>query len=246
MCFLLVLALSACAVNPLVTAPTSAPADGAANARRLAERAFPDKPIAAFRQLPGLPFYEIWIDRTLVYTDLDAKVLLLGNLLDGATLANLGQSRLTDLQMIPINEIPLGSAIQTVRGTGRNRVVVFSDPNCSYCKRFEAELKALKDVTLITVIYPVLGPDSLSKSRAILCAPQPEAAWRAWMDHGTPPPAPMESCLPPFEQVLAFGRKHDVGITPTTIFANGKRLAGLSPAVTLQGEITGAQSTTTP
>jgi thiol:disulfide interchange protein DsbC len=206
---------------------------GEAASRRLAERAFTDKPIDAFRKLPDLPFYEIWIDRTLVYTDLDGKVLILGNMLEAKTLTNLRQTRLNELLAIPFKDLPLEGAIKTVQGRGHNKLVVFADPYCQYCKRFETELKAVKDVTIYTVMYPVLGPDSLDKARAILCAPKPAIAWHAWMDSGIAPPAPAASCKPSFDSILAFGRKNDIAVTPTTFFESGKRLAGISPAATV-------------
>lgn len=215
-------------------------ADEAA-ARRLAERTFIGKPIDAFRKLPELPFYEIWIDRTLVYTDLEAKVLILGDLLDGTTLGNLRQKRVSELLAVSLKDLPLDQAIKTVHGSGSYKLVVFADPNCGFCKRFEADLKTLKDVTIYTVIYPVLGPDSRIKARAILCAPNPGKAWRAWMDEGLAPPIPAEACQPPLDQVVTFGRKNDIGVTPTTFLENGKRLAGTVPAATLTSEMTAAR-----
>ena len=65
------------------------------------------------------------------------------------------------------------------QGSGKRRLAVFGDPNCGYCKRLERDLVALKDVTIYTVVYPVLGPDSLDKPRAIVCAPNPAIASRA-------------------------------------------------------------------
>lgn len=230
------------AVGLGVAAFAAAPSANAneAAARRLAERAFIGKPIDAFRKLPELPFYEIWIDRTLVYTDLEAKVLILGDLLDGTTLGNLRQKRISELLAVPLKDLPLDQAIKTVHGRGSNKLVVFADPNCGYCKRFEADLKTLKDVTIYTVIYPVLGADSRNKARAILCAPKPEKAWRAWMDEGLAPPVPAEACQPPLDQIVTFGRKNDIGVTPTTFLENGKRLAGTTPAATLASEIAAA------
>ncbi len=233
-CFSLLLCTAALAFASVASATEAA-------ARQLAERAFVGKTIDAFRQLPDLPFYEIWIDHTLVYTDLDARVLILGNLMDGKTLANLRQARISELLAIPLKDLPLAGAIKTVQGRGTHKLVVFADPNCGYCKLFEAELKKLKHVTIYTVIYPVLGPDSRDKARAILCAPKPARAWRAWMDNRQPPPAPAATCQPELDQVVAFGKKNDISVTPTTFLANGMRLAGTTPAVTLIKEIAAAR-----
>ena len=168
-------------------------------------------------------------------------MLILGDLLEGTTLRNLRQQRVSQLLAVPVKDLPLDQAIKTVHGRGDNKLVVFADPNCGYCKHFEADLKTLQNATIYTVIYPVLGPDSRNKARAILCAPDPEKAWRAWMDKGVPPPSPLESCQPPLDQVVAFGRKNDISVTPTTFLENGKRLAGTVPAATLVSEMAGVR-----
>ena len=41
-----------------------------------------------------------------------------------------------------------GAYLLAVDFSVRNKLVVFADPNCQYCKRYEAELKALPDVTI--------------------------------------------------------------------------------------------------
>ena len=71
------------------------------------------------------------------------------------------------------------------QGTGERKLVVFADPNCGYCKKFESDLQAVKDVTVYTFLYPILGGDSPEKSKAIWCAKDNTKAWRDWMIKGT-------------------------------------------------------------
>jgi thiol:disulfide interchange protein DsbC len=208
-----------------------------AGARQLAERAFVGKKIDAFRQLPNLPFYEIWIGRNLVYTDLEAKVLIVGNLLEAGSLSNLREARLAELTAIQMKDLPLANAIKTVRGSGKNKLVVFADANCGYCKKYEAELKTLDNVTIYTVMYPVLSADSKTKARATLCANNPAQVWNDWMIQGKAMPKPANSCQPPIDQIIEFGRKNDIGVTPTTFLQNGKKLPGFLPIATLKKEL---------
>jgi hypothetical protein len=84
-------ALAAAVVLAVFSMPAFAANE--AGARKLAERAFPGKQVEAFRKLPNMPFYEIWIARNLVYTDLDAKVLIVGNMLEASSLRNLREDR---------------------------------------------------------------------------------------------------------------------------------------------------------
>jgi thiol:disulfide interchange protein DsbC len=211
-------------------------AQSAANeekARGLAERAHPGKKIESVRKLPNAPLYEIVIGRDLVYTDLDANVLFIGNVFEAKTLASITEARKTELLRFSPKLIPIETVIKTVRGNGRDAIYVFADPNCVFCKSFEAELLTLSDVTINTVLYPVLGADSVAKSRDILCSASPERAWRAWMDAGAAPPAADAACQPSFARIIEFGRDQEIGITPTTIYGSGDRVAGKVPAATI-------------
>lgn len=220
---------------------TPAFAGNEAGARKLAERAFMGKKVEALRQLPNMPFYEIWISRNLVYTDLDAKVLIVGNMLEAGSLRNLREERLAELTAIQMKDLPLANAIKTVRGNGKNKLVVFADPNCVFCKKYEAELKTLDNVTIYTVVYPVLSADSKLKARAALCAKNPEQVWNDYMLSGKAMPPPADTCKPPIDQVIEFGRKNDIGTTPTTFLENGKRFPGFLPSDTLKKELTSIQ-----
>jgi thiol:disulfide interchange protein DsbC len=44
----------------------------------------------------------------------------------------------------------------------------------------------VKNVTVYTFLYPILGADSTEKSKAIWCAKDNTKAWRDWMIKGTP------------------------------------------------------------
>lgn len=204
-------------------------------ARVLAERAHPGKKVDSVRKLPNAALYEVVMGRDLVYTDLDANVLLVVNLFDAKTLSSITETRKTELLRVSPKLIPMETVIKTVRGNGRDAIYVFADPNCAFCKTLEVELLKFSDVTIHTVIYPVLGPESLAKTRDILCAASPERAWRAWMDAGVAPPAANAAFQPSFEQILAFGRTQEIGITPTTIYGIGDRVVGKAPATAIDG-----------
>jgi len=112
---------------------------------------------------------------------------------------------------------------------------VFADPNCGFCKRFEQVLAQAPDTTVWVFLYPVLGPDSIDKSRAIWCSADRAKAWRDWMLQGTLPEVPAGAgCTAPIDRLVAFGRSLKVDGTPTTLFANGKRISGAMRAEDFQ------------
>jgi thiol:disulfide interchange protein DsbC len=95
-----------------------------------------------------------------------------------------------------------------------------------YCKRFEKDLLAVKDVTVYTFLYPILGGDSPEKSRDIWCSKDSGMAWQKWMVDGTKPARSMGACETPMERNLALGHKYRVNGTPAIIFEDGSRSPG--------------------
>mgnify|MGYP003460259441 CR=1 FL=1 len=125
------------------------------------------------------------------------------------------------------NELPLKDALVIKQGNGARKLAVFADPNCGYCKRLERELVALKDVTIYNFIYPVLGPDSDQKSRAIWCSKDAMKTWRDWMLDGVAPPRAMGNCdMAAVDRTIAYGKKYRINGTPAIIFENGERVPG--------------------
>ncbi len=108
--------------------------------------------------------------------------------------------------------------------------MIFADPNCGYCKKFERDLQQIKDVTVYTFLYPILGGDSPDKSRNIWCSKDTTKAWRDWMLEGTAPARSMGACdVTALTRNVALGRKHKVNGTPALVFEDGKRVSGALP-----------------
>jgi thiol:disulfide interchange protein DsbC len=178
--------------------------------------------------IPGL--YEVRIGTELVYTDERGDHLIQGSILDTRTRTDLTQARIDKLTAIDFAALPLKDAIVWKQGTGARKLVVFADPNCGYCKKFETELQQVKDVTVYTFLYPILGGDSPEKARNIWCAKDNSAVWRDWMIHGTAAPRSMGNCdTSALQRNLALGQKFRVTGTPALVFEDGKRVPGALP-----------------
>jgi thiol:disulfide interchange protein DsbC len=123
---------------------------------------------------PMAGVWEVTVDGQIFYADDKGAYLIFGNLLDMKTGKNLTAER-------QFNALPLDLAVKQVRGSGKNVMVTFEDPNCGYCKKLAKDVLTLKDVTVYTFLLPVLGDDSFEKSKAIWCAPDKSKAWVDWM-----------------------------------------------------------------
>ena len=206
-------------------------ADDAAIRKNLAERLpdFPKIDEISKTPIPGL--YEVRVGTDVFYTDEQGNHLIEGQMIETKTRNNLTEARLAKLTAIDFASLPLKDAIVWKQGSGERRIAVFADPNCAYCKKFERELQQVKDVTVYTFLYPILGGDSPDKSRNIWCAKDNTKAWREWMLDGATPARAMGQCdTAALQRNLSLGRKHKVNGTPALVFEDGKRVPGaMSP-----------------
>ena len=175
--------------------------------------------------IPGI--YELRIGTEILYSDERGEHIIQGELIETKTRTNLTQARIDKLTAIDFASLPLKDAIVWKQGTGARKLVVFADPNCGYCKKFEKEMQQVKDVTVYTFLYPILGGDSPDKARNIWCAKDNATAWRDWMIHGTTVPRSMGQCdTGALDRNVALGKKYRVNGTPALVFEDGKRVPG--------------------
>jgi thiol:disulfide interchange protein DsbC len=208
----------------------------AAIRKALAERIPKLPPIDEIRPSPIAGLYEVRYGRTeIVYSDAAGEHVINGSIIETKTRTDLTEQRIERLTAIDFAQLPLKDAIVIKQGKGTRKVAVFADPNCGYCKRFERELADVKDLTVYTFLLPILGADSIEKSRALWCAKDNGKAWRAWMLDGAAPEAPKGACdSASLERNLEFGRKHRINGTPAVLFEDGTRKPGAIPIEALE------------
>jgi len=180
--------------------------------------------IESVAKTPYLGLYEVRVDSEILYTDEKMNYIFSGNIIDAKSMQNLTEKRLRELSAIKWDNLPLDSAVKTVRGNGKRLLAVFSDPNCPYCKRFEKDLAKVDDITIYTFLYPILSQDSHDKAKAVWCSADKSKAWSELMLNAAVPAA--ARCDTPIEKNLELGRKYRITGTPTLVFASGERVPG--------------------
>ena len=185
----------------------------------------PEAPVDSVRKVPYGGLYEVILGGDIYYTDETGNFIITGSLIDLKTKQNITEARLRTVNAIKWSELPLEHAIKITRGNGSRKVAIFEDPNCGYCKRFERDLLGVTDITVYVLLYPILSPDSLEKSKAVWCAAD---RGKMWLDHMTRDAAISgdTKCDTPIEKILALGREKKVQGTPTIVFENGDRVPG--------------------
>lgn len=214
-------------MKPILLAATLACVSFAALAEEAEVRKAVEARLGKVENIVKAPMAGIWevtVDGQIFYSDDKGSYLILGNMLDMKTGKNITAER-------QFNALPLELAIKQVRGSGKNVMVTFEDPNCGYCKKLAKDILTLKDVTVYTFLLPVLGDDSYEKSKAIWCAPDKAKVWVDWMTAGkTPPAAPAKCDISGLNKSAQLGGRLRISGTPAIFFASGERVGGYIPA----------------
>ena len=203
--------------------------------RKVLNEKFPEAKIASVNKTPYSGLYEVYMDGQLVYSDPKAQYVFMGDILDVKNRTNLTQARLSVLNAVKWDTLPLGNAIKMVKGKGERKLAVFSDVDCPYCRKFEEELAKVDNITVYTFLFPIEGlhPKAVQTSRQIWCAPDKNKAWDEYLGSGKIP-ANDGKCTNPVDQNIALANKLGISGTPTVILNNGRRIPGMVPAAKLE------------
>lgn len=193
--------------------------------------------IDAVNKTPYSGLYELRIGGDIVYTDAKGDYIFIGRIIDTKTSTDLTRARVDEVNKIKFADLPLDSAIKTVKGNGKRVIAVFEDPNCGYCKRMRQTLSEMDNLTIYTFMYNILSEDSSVKSRNIWCSSDRVKAWDDWMLKGKAAPDAPASCTSPNDKIFALGQKLKITGTPTIFFADGTRIPGAIDAKGLEAKL---------
>lgn len=180
---------------------------------------------------PYAGLYEVVIGDQLLYTDEHGEYIFDGTVIEAKSRRDLSEERRRVLFAIDFDKLPLELAVKEVKGNGKRKLAIFTDPNCPYCKRLEKELSGISDVTLYMFMYPIF-PGSAEIVRNVLCSKDPVKAWNNWMLKDISPAKAV--CKTQTDKVMALGQKLHVNGTPNLIFGNGIQAPGYLPAEQLE------------
>jgi thiol:disulfide interchange protein DsbC len=143
--------------------------------RQELQKSFPELKIDSVGPsvVPGL--FDVIAGKQIFMYDPQGKHLIFGMVMDMQG-HNLNGKKLYEQN---IARAPLEKAIKI--GNGPRKVVVFTDPDCTYCRKVSAYLKTVQAQITQYVFFKPLGemhPDIEAKCKYILSAPDPGQAYQ--------------------------------------------------------------------
>lgn len=254
--------MSLSAATGWAAARIAAPASpDTADVRAALKLRLPKTPIDEIRCAGFGDLCEVTSKTTLFYVDRTAKYLVIGRLYDMEARTDLTAARLLALnpdllaaggakrassddgpapkatpRKVPLAGLPANGAIQWGPTQGP-KVVVFSDFHCSYCKKLEAELRAL-GARVEERPISIFGKDSRALAERVLCSSDPaRAVARAYADDEIPASAHCDTSGLDANEV--FAKAHGFNGTPVIVRpSDGTVLEGYRPAATLRAFLT--------
>lgn len=221
-------ALGACLLGATFALPSSAQT-GVPTPSSIAERLqtlYPATRFGAVNTTPWPGVFEVVMGANLAYVDGTGQYFLFGHLYNMKMQRDLTVERKDLLARVDFGSLPLADAVKEVRGTGARTFAIFSDPDCPYCRRLEAEMKSLTDLTIYTFLMPIasLHPEARSKAIGVWCSEDRVAAWHAlmWRDEKIS----AKECPHPVDRNVALGDRLGISGTPTLVAADGRVLPG--------------------
>ncbi len=114
--------------------------------------------------------YEVVSGPNVIYYDPRSGARLVGEMFtkEGRNLTALSRDKATAQAVL--KELPLDRAIKI--GNGKNTVIMFTDPDCPFCRKIEEYFRDKNDITRYVYLLPLkqLHPKSMEKSKIIMCS----------------------------------------------------------------------------
>jgi thiol:disulfide interchange protein DsbC len=192
-----------------------------------------------FAEVPGLFICEVsgQGQRGVLYLDFSKKFIITGKTFKLEQVKeNLARTRDREKIRVDLTTIPLDDALVLGSKKAKYKVLVFTDPQCPWCKKLHPVLKEVvrkdPDIAFYIKLYPItsLHPDAPRISRSIICQDSMELLEQSFanLEKGAVvKPIPDPTCqTDQVERNIALARANQIISTPTMVMPDGSLAEG--------------------
>ncbi len=185
-------------------------------------------------QVPGLWAVEVEKNsqKFPLYIDYSKKYVFTGNIIRLADHQNITSQRLAELNRVDPAKIPLEDTLLVGNSKAKTKVIVFTDPECPYCKRLHGELKEVvkrdPNVAFLIKMFPLkMHPNAYSAAKSIVCTKSLDLLEQSFAGKTVPPPLCETKVV---DENIALAQELGIHSTPTLILPNGLVVPGYKSA----------------
>jgi len=189
-----------------------------------------------FAEMPGVWLVEVEKDgqRFPLYLDFSKEYLVAGNIIRLKDKRNItAEAQQEDRPKLDVSQIPLDDALLLGDPMAETKVVVFTDPQCPYCKRLHGELhkvvKADPNIAFLIKLFPLkMHPEAYGLAKTLVCKKDISLLDRVFAGE-KPPQAECEDAAA-IDANLLLVKKLGINSTPTMVLPDGTIAPGAKPA----------------
>ncbi len=167
-----------------------------------------------------------------VFLDFSLSYIIQGEAIKISSKENITRSRVVELNKIDTETIPLDDAIVLGKPDAKYKIIVFDDPECSYCSKLHEVMKKIvndnEDFAFFIKMLPLeIHPAAYDKAKAIICEKSAELLEKTLAGEEIDPPKCETDQI---EKNRVLAKKLKIRSTPTLIFPDGRVYPGFKSA----------------
>jgi len=185
-------------------------------------------------EVPGLWLVEVEKDkkRFPVFIDFSKAYVVSGNIIRLSDGQSITANRPAENKRVEVSQIPLDDALLLGKATAKTKVIVFTDPECPYCKKLHTELHDVvrrdPEIAFLIKLFPLkMHPNAYTISKSIICNRSMAMLEDSFAGKPVPPPLCETRAV---DETLALVAKLGINSTPTLVLPDGRILPGYKKA----------------
>ncbi len=209
-------------------------------AEEIIRKIAPNGQVTEIKLSPAKGLWQVEVDagekRGTLYIDFSKKYLIAGQVVPIDSIGKPAPEIKVDF-----SQIPLKDAVVLGPKKAKKKVVVFTDPDCPYCRTLHEEMKKVlvkrKDVAFYIFPFPLeMHKDAYKKVQAVLCEKSLTLLDDAFVGKSLPEPKCGNEAV---EKNKALAKSLNFTGTPTLVREDGVVMSGTRPADALSNWIDG-------
>ena len=180
---------------------------------------------------PVSGLYEVVYGARVLYFSHDGRYMIDGNLIDIDLRKDLTEQTRNGIRKATLDSVPEKQMIIFGPQNPKHTITVFTDVDCTYCRRLHAEMDQYNDLGIKVryLMFPRtgVGTQSFQKAQHVWCADDKNQSMTKAKQGKT---VAEKSCKDPVESQFKLGQEIGITGTPAIVLEDGHMIAGYRPA----------------